>query len=55
VYLSHTKDEKKKWHLHLRGRPFAEVKEGETCMDVSQYWRAFDILEPALKYARSTS
>jgi len=46
VYLSRIKDEKKKWHLRCQGRAFTEIIEGETCMDVSQYWRNFDILEP---------
>jgi hypothetical protein len=46
MYLSRIKDEKKKWHLRCQGRAFTEVIEGDTCMDVSRYWRAFDILEP---------
>jgi hypothetical protein len=44
VYLSRIKGEKKKWYLRCKSRAFTDVAEG--CMEVTQYWRNFDILEP---------
>jgi hypothetical protein len=46
VYLSRLKGEQKKWYQRCQGSAFTEFIEGKTCMDVSQYWRNFGVLEP---------